>query len=214
MALPPTDAYFYFDEPTSDLRGLLYQRGIPRSNITYECSPHLSHKTKVIRYTIIDANRPDKFSEAEEIIDVLLAFDCTKENLQQVIDFFQPPIMLAFANEQSCLEYLYTAISQALYGAIIDFDESEAFAILQAYRTDTQNKVGIINCCDAKNQINNLPADTKPFFTNIVNSMDVAHKILTATTIFKSMSKYADKCTTALIATPHRKSYQKVFWCE
>ena len=213
MALPPTDAYFYFDEPTSDLRGLLYQRGIPRSNITYECSPHLSHKTKVTRYTIIDANRPDKFSEAEEIIDVLLVFDCAKENLQQVIDFFQPPIMLAFANEQSCLEYLYVVISQALYGAIIDFDESEIFTILQAYKADTQNKVGIINFCDA-NQKNNLPTDNNIFFTNIVNSIDVAHKILTTTTISKTMSKHADKCTTALIVTPHRKSYQKVFWCE
>ena len=213
MALPPTDVYFYFDEPTSDLRCLLYQRGIPRSNITYECSPHLSHKTKVTRYTIIDANRPDKFSEAEETIDVLLASDCTKENLQQVIDFFQPPIMLAFADEQSCLEYLYVVISQALYGAIIDFDESEIFNILQTYKADTQNKVGIINCCDA-NQMNNLPTDNNIFFTNIVNSIDIAHKILTTTTISKSMSKYADKCTTALIVTTHRKSYQKVFWCE
>lgn len=213
MALPPTDAYFYFDEPTSDFRGLLYQRGIPRSNITYECSPHFSHKAKATRYTIIDANRPDKFSEAEEIIDVLLAFDCTKENLQQVIDFFQPPIMLAFANEQSCLEYLYVLISQALYGAIIDFDESEVFDILQAYRAGVQSKIGIINCCDA-NKTNNLPINASLFFTNAVNSMENAHKILTATTIFKTMSKHANKCTTALIVTPHRKSYQKVFWCE
>ena len=69
MALPPTDAYFYFDEPTSDFRGQLYNRGIPRSNITYECSPHFSHQAKVTRYTIIDATRPNKFTEAEEIID-------------------------------------------------------------------------------------------------------------------------------------------------
>ena len=213
MALPPTDAYFYFDEPTSDFRGLLYQRGIPRSNITYECSPHFSHKAKATRYTIIDANRPDKFSKAEEIIDMLLAFDCTKENLQQVIDFFQPPIMLAFTDEQSCLEYLYIVISQALYGAIIDFDETEIFDILQAYKASTQSKIGIINCCDA-NKTNNLPINASLFFTNAVNSMEIAHKILTTTTIFKSMSKYTDKCTTALIVTPHRKSYQKVFWCE
>ena len=213
MALPPTDAYFYFDEPTSDFRGLLYQRGIPRSNITYECSPHFSHKSKVTRYTIIDANRPDKFSEAEEIIDVLLAFDCTKENLQQVIDFFQPPIMLAFTNEQSCLEYLYVLISQALYGAIIDFDETEIFDILQAYKAGRQSKIGIINCFDA-NKMNHFPINASLFFTNAVNSMENAHKILTATTVFKTMSKHADKCTTALIVTPLRKSYQKVFWCE
>ena len=213
MALPPTDAYFYFDEPTSNFRGLLYQRDIPRNNITYECSPHFSHKAKVTRYTIIDANRHDKFSEAEEIIGVLLAFDCTKENLQQVIDFFQPPIMLAFTDEQSCLEYLYIVISQALYVAIIDFDEAEIFDILQAYKAGTQSKIGIINCCDA-NKANNLPINASLFFTNAVNSMEIAHKILTTTTIFKSMSKYTDKCTTALIVTPHRKSYQKVFWCE
>ena len=210
MALPPTDAYFYFDEPTSDFRGQLYNRGIPRSNITYECSPHFSHQAKVTRYTIIDATRPNKFTEAEEIIDVLLAFDCTKENLQQIIDFFHPPVMLAFADEASCLEYLYVVISQALYGAILDFDESEVLEILQAYIADRPNKIGIINCCDA----NNLPCSTNLFFTNVVNSSEVAHKILTATTIFKSISKYADKCTTALIFAPIRKSYQKVFWCE
>ena len=213
MALQPTDAYFYFDEPTSDLKGQLYNRGIPRSNITYECSPHLPHNAKVTRYTIIDASRPNKFAEAEEIIDILLAFDCTKENLQQVMDFFHPPVMLAFADEQSCLEYLYVVISQALYGAFLDFDESEVLEILQAYIADTPNKIGIINCCDA-NKLDHLPCSTNHFVTNIVNSVETAHELLTATTNFQNISKYVDKCTIALIVVPNSKNYQKVFWTE
>ena len=213
MALPPTDAYFYFDEPTSDLRGLLYQRGIPRSNITYECSPHLSHKTKVTRYTIIDANRPDKFSEAEEIIDVLLAFDCTKENLQQVIDFFQPPIMLAFANEQSCLEYLYTAISQALYGAIIDFDESEIFKVLKAYQATENTYCEIINCVDLKH-FETIPADKEIFFVSIFPNLEEAYPILITDKFHKVLEMFTPTSSGAIIFAPYHKQSEKLFWSE
>ena len=213
MALPPTDAYFYFDEPTSDFRGQLYNRGIPRSNITYECSPHFSHQAKVTRYTIIDATRPNKFTEAEEIIDILLAFDCTKENLQQVMDFFHPPVMLAFADEQSCLEYLYVVISQELYGAFLDFDESEAFSILQAYRQNENTSCGIINCVDLKH-LETIPMDKEIFFTNIFPNTEEAYPILITDKFHKVLEMFAPTSSGTIIFAPYHKQSEKLFWSE
>ena len=213
MALPPTDAYFYFDEPTSDFRGQLYNRGIPRSNITYECSPHFSHQVKVTRYTIIDATRHNKFTEAEEIIDILLAFDCTKENLQQVIDFFHPPVMLAFADEQSCLEYLYVVISQELYGAFLDFDESETFSILQAYRQNENTSCGIINCVDLKH-LETIPMDKEIFFTNIFPNTEEAYPILITDKFTKVLEMFAPTSSGTIIFAPNHKQSEKLFWSE
>ena len=213
MSLPPTDAYFYFDEPTSDLRGQLYNKGIPRSNITYECSPHLPHNTKITRYTIIDANRPNKFSEAEEIIDVLLAFDCTRENLQQVIYYFQPPVMLAFADEQSCLEYLYVVISQTLYGAFLDFDESETFKILKVYQSNENASCGIILSTNLES-LSAIPSNKEVFFASIFPTVDKASYFLKANELITVLSTFASASTGSIIIAPNNKPLQKIFWCE
>ena len=213
MALPPTDAYFYFDEPTSDFRGQLYNRGIPRSNITYECSPHFSHQAKVTRYTIIDATRPNKFTEAEEIIDILLAFDCTKENLQQVMDFFHPPVMLAFADEQSCLEYLYVVISQELYGAFLDFDESETFKILKAYQSNENASCGIIHSTSLEN-FPSIPSNRDVFFANIFSTADNPSLFLKSNEFIKALDKFAPASAGTIIVAPNCKPLQKLFWSE
>lgn len=213
MALPPTDAYFYFDEPTSDFRGQLYNRGIPRSNITYECSAHLPHNAKVTRYTIIDANRPNKFTETEEIIDILLAFDCTKENLQQVIDFFHPPVMLAFADEKSCLEYLYVVISQELYGAFLDFDESETFKILKAYQSNENASCGIIHSTNLQN-LSTIPTDQSVFFANIFSNADKASYFLNSGKFITVLDIFAPTSTGSIIIAPSNKPLQKLFCTE
>ncbi|MBQ7884433.1 MAG: hypothetical protein IJ320_08780 [Phascolarctobacterium sp.] len=213
MALPPQEAYFYFDEPTSNFRELLYNRGLPRDILTYECSPHMTSQTQTVRYTIIDANRPDKFSQTEEVVDKLLCYNCTKENLSRVIDYFHPPIMLAFADEASCLEYLYVLISQSAYGAIVDFDESEVLEILHAYREGTNNDVGIIKCCEIK-QIEQIPSNKPVFFSNVVNSFEQAYLLLTTEKLVKVASLFSSKCIGAVIVSPHGKSYSKMFWSE
>ena len=215
MALPPKETYFFFEEPHSDFRGILTARLFPKRILADTNTFKLSSDANVFKFTIIDASRADKFDEEKEFIGtpLMFFFDCNKGNLKHAIDFFNPQRALAFKDEGACLEYLYAVIAQAVYGAIIDFDEEEVFNIFQAYRADTNSNAGIINCCDANN-MPNLPIGTNLFFTNVVNSIEAAHKILTATTIFKNMSKYANKCTTALIVAPNRKSYQKVFWCE
>lgn len=213
MALPPTDAYFYFDEPTSDFRGQLYNRGIPRSNITYECSAHLPHNAKVTRYTIINANRPNKFTETEEIIDILLAFDCTKENLQQVIDFCHPPVMLAFADEQSCLEYLYIVISQALYGAFLDFDESETFKILKAYQSNENASCGIIHSTNLES-LSAIPSNKEVFFANIFPIADNPSLFLEFNEFIKVLDKFAPASTGTIIVAPNCKPLQKLFCTE
>ena len=213
MALPPADAYFYFDEPTSDFRGQLYNRGIPRSNITYECSPHLPHNAKVTRYTIIDASSPNKFSEAEEIIDVLLAFDCTKENLQQVIDYFHPPVMLAFVDEQSCLEYLYVVISQELYGAILDFDGSEVLRILKAYQTNENTSCGITHSTKFQN-LSTIPSNKEVFFSNIFSTAYKASLFMKSNEFIKTLDKFVPTSTGTMIVAPNCKPLQKLFWSE
>ena len=215
MTLPPKETYFFFEEPHSDFRGILAARLFPKRILTDTNTFKLPSDANTYKFTIIDASRVDKFGEEKELIGtpLIFFFDCTKENLKHAIDFFKPQKALAFKNEEACLEYLYAVIAQTVYGAIIDFDEEEVFNIFQAYQADTHSNAGIINCCDANN-MPNVSIDTNLFFTNVVNSMEVAHKILTATTIFKNMSKHANKCTTALIIAPNRKSYQKVFWCE
>lgn len=213
MALPPQEAYFYFDEPTSNFRELLYNRGLPREILTYECSPHMSSQTQIVRYTIIDASRPDKFSQAEEVVDNMLCYNCTKENLSQLIDYFHPSIMLAFTDEASCLEYLYFVISQSAYGAIIDFDESEVLKILHAYREGTNNDVEIIKCCDTK-QIEQIPSNKPVFFSNVVNSFEQAYLLLTTEKLVKVTSLFNNEYIGAVIVSPHNKSYSKMFWSE
>ena len=190
-------------------------RLFPKRILTDTNTFKLPSDANTYKFTIIDASRADKFGEEKELIGTPLIFflDCTKENLKHAIDFFKPQKALAFKNEEACLEYLYAVIAQTVYGAIIDFDEEEVFSIFQVYRADTNSNIGIINCCDANN-MPNLPIGTNLFFTNVVNSMEAAHKILTATTFFKNMSKHANKCTTALIVASNRKSCQKVFWSE
>ena len=213
MALPPQEAYFYFDEPTSNFRELLYNRGLPRETITYEYLPQFPCKTRATRYTIIDASRPNKFHEAGEIIDMLICYNCTKENLSQVIDYFQPPIMLAFVDEVSCLEYLYVVISQSAYGAIVDFDESEVLEMFHAYREDTNNDVEIIKYCETK-QIEQIPSNKPVFFSNVVNSFEQAYLLLTTEKLVKVASLFSSKCIGAVIVSPHNKSYSKMFWSE
>lgn len=215
MALPAKETLFFFDEPHSNFRGILAVRGIPKSKLLYENFSKLSGKTNLQKFTIIDASIPFRFDREKRLIGTpfILFFCCTKENLQHAINFFKPQTALAFADEASCLEYLYVIICQSIYGAIIDFDEAEVLEILKAYIKGQNENPDIINCCDTK-QLDNLPADANFLFTNVVNNMEIAHRILTATTFFKTMSRYADKCVPALIVAPHRKSYQKVFWSE
>lgn len=215
MALPPQETLFFFKEPHSNFRGILAVRGLPKNKLLYENLPKLSHDTNIQKFTIIDASSAYRFDRDKELIGspFILFFCCTKENLQHAIDFFKPQTALAFKNETACLEYLYAIICQSTYGAIIDFDETEILEILKAYRKGQTEELHIISCCDAK-QLDSLPAVTNIFFTNVINSVEAAYEILTATTIFKTMSKYADKCVTALIVTNHCKSYQKFFWNE
>lgn len=215
MTLPPQETYFFFEEPHSDFRGILATRLFPKRILTDTNTFKLPSDANTYKFTIIDASRADKFNKEKELVGtpLIFFFNCNKGNLKHAINFFKPQRALAFKDEGACLEYLYAVIAQTVYGAIIDFDEEEVFNIFQAYRADTNIDVGIIHCCDA-NKMPNLPTDTNLFFTNIVNSMEIAHKILTATTIFKNMSRHSNKCTTALIVAPHSKSYQKVFWSE
>ena len=215
MALQPKETLFFFNEPHSNFRGILAVRGLSKNKLIYENLPKLSHDTNIQKFTIIDASSAYRFDRDKELIgsQFILFFCCTKENLQHAIDFFKPQTALAFKDEEACLEYLYATICQSIYGAIIDFDETEALEILKAYKKGQNEELHIINCCDAE-QSNDIPPDVNFFFSNIVNSIEIAHKILTATTIFKTMSRHADKCVTSLIVTNHSKSYQKVFWGE
>ena len=213
MALPPKETLFFFNEPHSNFRGILAVRGLSKNKLIYENLPKLSHDTNIQKFTIIDASSAYRFDRDKELIGspFILFFCCTKENLQHAIDFFKPQTALAFKDEEACLEYLYAVICQSTYGAIIDFDETEALEILKAYKKGQNETPSIISCCDAK-ETDVISNDADFFFSNIVNSIEIAHRILTATTIFKTMSKYADKCVTALMVTNHRESYQKMFW--
>ncbi len=214
MALPPKETYFFFEEPHSDLRGRLAVRGFSKSILLFENLSKLPHTANVQRFTIIDASRPDRFHREEELIGThfILFFDCTEENLQHAIIFFKPQQALAFRNEEACLEYLYLEIAQAVYGAVIDFDSEEVLKLLGGYIEGSNLAPKIINCCDVT-KFDTSPNDATFLFANVVNSPEIAHKLLT-TTISETMAKRADKCSVALIVTDHRKSYQKVFWSE
>lgn len=215
MALPLQENYFFFEEPHSNFRGILTVRGLPKSKLLYENMPKLAPKTNLQKFTIIDASMAYRFDREKELIGTpfILFFCCTKENLQHAINFFKPQIALAFKDEAACLEYLYATICQSIYGAIIDFDETEVLEILKAYKKGQDETPRIISCSDSK-QLAILSDDISFFFSNLVNSIEIAHKILTASTLFKTMSMCGDKCVTALTVTNHHKSYQKVFWGE
>lgn len=215
MALPPKETYFFFEEPHSDLRGILTVRGFPKSILLYENIPKLSHSANVQKFTIIDASRADRFNREKELIGTpfIIFFDCTAENLPHAINFFKPQRALAFKNEEACLDYLYAVIAQTVYGAIIDFDSEEVFELLDGYVEDSTPTPKIINYCDIT-KIDASPDHVPFLFANIVNTPEIAHKILTTPTFFEPISDYTDKLRIVLIVTNHKKSYQKVFWSE
>lgn len=201
---------FIITEYGTDVTKELLKRGIPKKFL--DCTD-TNGEISACRYSVIDMA---KLSIEEVSIDrdsIILCVNATKENIKKVVEKFDAQIVIPFNNLEGCIEFMYINVAQSAYGAFMDFDLGDIIDTLGIRYMQNNSDIKVVHCTDIL-QLKEVPEDVKVFVSNVVYSYDDVFALVGTGKLIKILEMFREDSRAAIVVSPMKGSYQKIFWSE
>lgn len=212
--LPPSPDTHIILEEEGNIAKQLLARGLPTAIFGHvplkQC---LQSNENFITYFLLDLSKQEGVPYVSNTYPIILCYNGSKELVRRTISLFDPKLLLAFADEAGCVEFLYVLLAQAAYGAILDFDFTDILRCFHTYERYGNHDVGIVKCTDLQN-LNTIPANKEVFFSNVFGNYESLFPFMMTDKFSKVLNLFAPNSTGTIIVTPQHKVSQKIFWCE